>query len=197
MFQFLTQRDKILEAAVQLFTTHGFENTTMAAIQATAGVSVNTFYRYFRDKDQLGNEVYRELRALVEYTLIRTPFDRKSPRAQFHELWRQLVTFHQEFPQALRFLARRNHDAYLDEVSRAVPPIPQPMIDFLEGLRREKIAKNVSAVVLGAIVWGAFVELLELGSRDSPSPSDEQFNAAEECAWDAVRVTQLTEPLVA
>jgi len=187
MFFDLSHRERIIQAGVELFTARGVENTTMAAIQAAAGTSVSTFYKYFGDKEALANEVYRGLHEVVEGVLSRAALDAGSPRAEFHRLWRQMVAFHQKYPHFLPFLARRDHDAYLDEVSRAIAQIPRPITDFLERLQRQKIAKNVSAVVLAAVVWGAFVELLEVSSSESPSPSEDQFNAAEECAWDAIR----------
>ncbi|MFH1112673.1 MAG: TetR/AcrR family transcriptional regulator [Pseudomonadota bacterium] len=40
----------ILDAALELFSAHGFHGTTAKAIAAGAGVATGSFYRYFRDK---------------------------------------------------------------------------------------------------------------------------------------------------
>jgi AcrR family transcriptional regulator len=45
--------DRILGAAETLFADRGMHRTQVADITAAAGVSVGTFYRYFRDKDEL------------------------------------------------------------------------------------------------------------------------------------------------
>ncbi|OYT71423.1 MAG: hypothetical protein CFK52_07970 [Chloracidobacterium sp. CP2_5A] len=46
-------REKLIQAAAQLFEERGFEKTTSNDIAATAGVSIGSFYTYFSDKRQL------------------------------------------------------------------------------------------------------------------------------------------------
>ena len=46
-------REKIIQAAIQLFQQRGYEKTTSNDIAAEAGVSVGSFYVYFTDKRQL------------------------------------------------------------------------------------------------------------------------------------------------
>ena len=46
-------KEKIIQAAIQLFQDRGYEKTTSNDIAAEAGVSVGSFYVYFTDKRQL------------------------------------------------------------------------------------------------------------------------------------------------
>lgn len=55
----LEKRAAILEAAKHLFVKHGFENTSMDAIAAKAGVSKLTVYSHYRDKETLFAEAVR------------------------------------------------------------------------------------------------------------------------------------------
>jgi len=47
------KRDEIVEAAATLFTEAGYDETSMAKVAASAGVTTNTIYWYFADKDAL------------------------------------------------------------------------------------------------------------------------------------------------
>ena len=47
------KREEILDAATDLFTRHGYEGTSLKAIASSAGVTANTIYWYFPDKDTL------------------------------------------------------------------------------------------------------------------------------------------------
>ncbi len=58
----------ILEAAAHVFTTQGVYETTVQAILDRAGVSRGTFYKYFRNKE----EVVAELYALAAQMLLAT-----------------------------------------------------------------------------------------------------------------------------
>jgi len=49
----LLVRDSIYDAAIELFATNGFEETTVAEIAASAGISRRSFFRYFESKDDL------------------------------------------------------------------------------------------------------------------------------------------------
>src|SRR5687768_1192886 len=47
------KREAIIEAARRLFTTEGYEATTMAQVAREAGVGVGTMYLYFKNKNDL------------------------------------------------------------------------------------------------------------------------------------------------
>ncbi len=47
------RRDELLIAAAQLFVRDGYEAASMSRIANEAGVTANTLYWYFKDKDQL------------------------------------------------------------------------------------------------------------------------------------------------
>jgi len=48
-----SKRDALIEAAKVLFTTRGYETTTMAEVAKQAGVGVGTVYLYFKNKSDL------------------------------------------------------------------------------------------------------------------------------------------------
>jgi AcrR family transcriptional regulator len=54
-------REKIIQAAIQLFQERGYEKTTSNEIASAAGVSVGSFYVYFTDKRQLLLNIFDRL----------------------------------------------------------------------------------------------------------------------------------------
>lgn len=52
-------RQRLIRAALELFTTRGYHDTTTAQIAKKAGVAEGTIYRHFASKQQLVNELYR------------------------------------------------------------------------------------------------------------------------------------------
>jgi AcrR family transcriptional regulator len=62
----IEKRERIIEAAQKLFSKHGIHGTTSNEIAARSGVSIGTFYSYFRNKKELMMEVLRSY--LNEFT---------------------------------------------------------------------------------------------------------------------------------
>ena len=52
-------RDALLRAAVELFTSQGYEHTTVDSIADTVEVSQRTFFRYFAGKEEAALELVR------------------------------------------------------------------------------------------------------------------------------------------
>lgn len=59
-------RQKILNAAAQLFEVHGFANTSIAGIMQASGLGVGTFYNYFSSKEEVLLTLAKNLREDVE-----------------------------------------------------------------------------------------------------------------------------------
>src|SRR5437588_18133 len=59
-------RQRILECALYLFGSRGYEETTMREIAAEAGYSPGLTYRYFKSKEELVLRLYQNLCAELE-----------------------------------------------------------------------------------------------------------------------------------
>ncbi|MBN1533365.1 MAG: TetR/AcrR family transcriptional regulator [Spirochaetes bacterium] len=62
----IEKRGRIIRTAQRLFSKHGIHGTTSNEIAAKSGVSIGTFYSYFRNKKELMMEVLRSY--LAEFT---------------------------------------------------------------------------------------------------------------------------------
>ncbi|MCC4315419.1 MULTISPECIES: TetR/AcrR family transcriptional regulator [Streptomyces violaceusniger group] len=81
-------RQRLRQAALELFTEHGFDQTPVEAIAARAGVTERTFYRHFADKREMLFDGETELRDLLVQAVAAVPHGMKplpTLRAAFHE----------------------------------------------------------------------------------------------------------------
>lgn len=60
---------KIYNAATDLFSRHGFDNTTIEDISRKAGVSVGAFYHYYPSKSEIYSELYKKIDEFYENTI--------------------------------------------------------------------------------------------------------------------------------
>jgi AcrR family transcriptional regulator len=80
-------KEKIIQAAIQLFQERGYEGTTSNEIASAAGVSVGSFYAYFADKRQLLLTVFDRLAD----ELFKNVFEGLTPSHLFDEDLRPVV----------------------------------------------------------------------------------------------------------
>jgi AcrR family transcriptional regulator len=185
-------RQKLIDAAVDCFERHGFEETTTAMIAAAAGVAVGTVYNYFTDKreiilelfDRTDREVAEQVIAQLDPASWRGTIDprdrtRSLIDAIFHTqqlqpgiqriLWAQFFKdpeFQEPF-EALRSRIRVAIDAFIvaaDEAGLVRPDLDREMASF---------------VVLNAVQWNASQAFLneDAGFRDAAAQATAELVA--------------------
>ena len=150
-------RKKILVAAKDQFAEHGFHGTNAKEIAATAGVSVGSFYSYFKDKKALFMEIFREhieekvVRILSEHRV--DPNDR---RKSVYRLIKAMAEAHDPYPQFHReVLAMRYSDpeveALFDEIDRQGLEHVETFIAQFEDKLRITDFKTAARIISAAV----------------------------------------------
>ena len=85
------KRDSLLAAAARLFKERGYDATTADDIATEAGVSVGTFYSYFRNKRQLFLAIYATVLESLDALGIATIDFSDNPRAAIRETVRRAL----------------------------------------------------------------------------------------------------------
>lgn len=99
------KRKAILDAALQVFAEHGIANAPTSAISKAAGVAEGTLFTYFKTKDELMGELYRELR--MEFSRHLTDFPHgKSVRTRLRYIWDRYLTLGAVHPEQLKVLSQ-------------------------------------------------------------------------------------------
>lgn len=65
----LRTRQRLLEAAEEVFAEHGWEEASIVKITEAAGVSQGTFYRYFLSKQAVFDELVEDLNRRVRHAM--------------------------------------------------------------------------------------------------------------------------------
>lgn len=97
-------RRALIDGALRLSTASGFSGTSLREVAREAGVAPTTFYRHFRDMDELGltliDEVGLSLRRLMRQARMRLRKDESVTRVSVAAF----MDFVQETPQLFRLL---------------------------------------------------------------------------------------------
>jgi AcrR family transcriptional regulator len=111
-------RQRLVRAALELFTTQGYHVTTTIQIARKAGVAEGTIYKHFESKQHLLNELYRgaarwAARAAEEADVAQGPV-----RDRLQLLAQRLVAGASQDPAVMQIYFVDRHRSVLDEKSR-------------------------------------------------------------------------------
>lgn len=98
------RRAAILEAAKELFTSEGYERTSIRNIAARVGVSSTAIYVYFKDKDQLMYELCNSLFAGLLAGFKTIAAAEADPLLRFRRMMRAYVEWGLTNPREYRLL---------------------------------------------------------------------------------------------
>jgi AcrR family transcriptional regulator len=179
------KRQAILDAALQLFAERGFHGVAVPEVSSLAGVGAGTIYRYFANKEDLVNEVFRYAKMQLGACLL-DGFDHSAPyRQRFHQFWERLLGFAKANPVAFRFLELQDHLPYLDTESKTLElNILAPILAFCTQAKTDGVARNMPAEALMALIWGAVVGIVKAQDTGYISVTDETLALAENACWD-------------
>lgn len=179
------KRSAILRAALKVFAEGGVNGVPMPAVAQQANVGTGTIYRYFASKDLLVNELFREQKIMLNQRVYRDLDVQRPPQEVFNEIWKRMVQFTRDEPDAYRFMELQDHRPYLDDTSKkrereALTPILERYRTLQE---RGLFRTDVRAEVLMTLVWGAFVNLIKAERDGHIELSDADINAARDACW--------------
>ena len=107
----ITKRQKILDAALLLFSQQGLEGTSTGQIAKTAGVAKATLFHHFENKSLLIDELFRELKIELFSTLDQHTEIAEQDRYQaFKFMWITGLEWALENPVAMKFFTNVHFD---------------------------------------------------------------------------------------
>jgi AcrR family transcriptional regulator len=181
-------RQRLLRAALDLYTTIGFRATTTPAIAARAGVAEGTIYRHFSGKEHLLNEVYRNAQrwgaGLVKEI---EPNGHHSVADRLGGIARRLLDAAARDPSLTRMLLRSRDEQHLDERSReAAREFRLALRQVVEGGESQGLVRQ-GPPELWTDVWLALVAFAaeRVGAREWEAESP-QIALTLDAAWDAI-----------
>lgn len=184
------KEQRILSAALHLFSTQGYEATAVPQVALVASVGAGTIYRYFDNKEALVNAVFRNAKSKLKDYLQEDRFD-DDPRQVFHRFWNNLVRFTEENPEDFHFLELQDHAPYLDDESRRLElEVLAPISLFCIDGARKGLFKTLPADAMMAMIWGAYVGLTKAAKLGYARLNRKVLLQAEDVCWQMLLNTQ-------
>ncbi|PYO30820.1 MAG: hypothetical protein DMD51_05315 [Gemmatimonadetes bacterium] len=180
-------RQRLIRAALELFTTTGYHFTTTPLIARKAGVAEGTIYRHFDSKQHLLNELYRAAGRWAVRVVKEADGLKVGPREKLAELGRGLVAGAAREPAVAQLFFVQRHADLLDDESRKVARDFRLGLESLMAQGKADGSVKPGAVEVWAAVWLGVVTLAvdRVAGREWPE-THAGVQLSLDAAWDAV-----------
>ncbi len=168
--QNVDKRTAILKAAMDLIAENGFHGSPTAMIAAKAGVGTGTIYRYFADKDQLINEVFKDVETRLNGVLIKNYPVNQSIRLRLYHYFIGLIGFFIANPMEFKFIGQFYDSPYgvalrRDKIFSQSTDNPYGC-ETIKSLFEQGISEGVIKNLPIAILFALFIGSLISATRD-------------------------------
>jgi AcrR family transcriptional regulator len=183
-----TTRDRLMEAARELFTTAGYHATTTPILAKRAGVAEGTIYRHFPSKQALLNASYQEIQRWGSATVREvTTAGVGSVGERLNSLGRKWLECAERDPARIRLLLGWKHTRDLDDGSRATAAELRLGLEHLIAHGKQEGSVRAGVVELWTSVWLTLVAFAadRVASREWTA-SHPHALATLDAAWEAI-----------
>lgn len=192
MAQLQKSKDKkkaLIKATIELVNSNGFHGTPMSKIAKMAKVSPATIYLYFKNKQDLVNKTYLEVK--TEYTnyAFATYEEGITVELGFETIWKRIAAFKLDECEKAMFLAQCDNTPMIDEPSRqeGIKHL-QPLIDLWERGKKEGLIKPFSNYILYAYAINPLSFLMINKKRGTFQFNNTHIEEAYQAAWNSIKV---------
>lgn len=192
-----TTRERLLEAARELFTTAGYHATTTPLLAKRAGVAEGTIYRHFPSKQALLNSAFQEVQssgiAMVQVYL--DGAGRTDER--LGQLGREWLELAESDPARMRMLLGWRLPGELDATSVQATRDFHLVVERLIAVGKQEGSVRSGVVELWATVWLTLMTLAveRVASREWSARHPHAL-ATLEAAWESIAWRPIAQPPV-
>ncbi len=183
----LDKRSALFKAALELMAENGFHGAPTSLIARQAGVGVGSIYRYFKDKDELIRELYREVSERTKALVFADAPAELPVRERFMRVMSQLLRLFLDNPLEFRFMEQYYFSPFSVEDDSAAPEENETVRQLLATARAEQMVRDVDISVLHALAIGPIVALARENIYRNLVVDEEMIRLTVEGSWNGLK----------
>jgi len=186
----IQKRTVILSTTLNLISEKGFHGTPMSLIADEAGVGYGTIYRYFRNKEDLITELFREIKNEISDAMLRGYIKDESISRRYSKIVFNLIQYLINNSKKFKFIEQFAFSPFINKKARddIEMNIHKPIMDlFEEGIIKSEF-KKIPYELMISLTYGtvSFLVNLHVDNRYDLS-DDKNISQAVEACWHAVK----------
>lgn len=186
-----TKREQILAAAIDEVDDVGLQSVSMPQIVKRAGTGTGTLYNYFKSKEELFCELYRELRNKMNGIIFRN-YSRKLPtKERFFLIWMEFMKYCLSHSKEFKFIQTFAFAPSYAKHARFAPEEDELVFEYIRlfrDLKKEYPLKDLSEDYFMHFSWGALSTVIRasLDQDTSFEMTEELCEKSVSLCWDAL-----------
>jgi AcrR family transcriptional regulator len=182
----MDKKEKILQAALKLFITVGFDGTSTSKILVQADVSNGTLFHYFKTKEELINELFLKVKSDYREYLLNNVKSSENTKGRILQFWSVSLEYINNNPECIAFYDMFSSSPYIDkltieEASRGFDFFNQMI---LEGIANESLIDAPVELIGGYI--NASINSYKYFKQNNPDQADVYKNMAFKMLWRSI-----------
>jgi len=186
--EIVDKRSAILKATLDLISERGFHNTPMSLIAKTAGVSTGIVYHYFSGKEELINELYKEIKLDTFQAMLANYSEDLTLRVRFNDIWHNYVRYSINHHSRGLFLEQFENSPYLKHVEGDFSEAVAPFFNLFQQGVQEGIFIPLSPIVLFDLSFAPVAALVKRHFAGYIQMDETLIQAASDACWNAIKV---------
>lgn len=185
----IDKRNALINATIKLVNNNGFHATPMSKIAKMANVSPATIYLYFKNKQDLVNKTYLDVKTKYTMFAFETYDDKLPVKVGFEIIWKRIADFKLNECENAMFLAQCDNTPMIDEESRqeGIKHL-QPLLDLWERGKKQDVIKPISNYLLYAYAINPLSFLMISKKRGAFQLNENHIEEAYKAAWDSIKL---------
>jgi len=178
----------ILDASLKLFTENGFHATPISLIASTANVGAGTIYRYYKNKNDLINELYKKTKKkMIDFVSVGFSED-NSIKDIFYRIWVRTIEFCVNNPKEILFLEQFANTPFIStETKNEILMFFEPLLDlYMEAVKKNEI-ESIPMDIIRASLQGTTVTLFKMSMSGDIELSPEMIKQSFETFWKGIK----------
>lgn len=185
----MSKREQILTATLSLVAEIGFHATSIPLIIKRSGAAAGTIYHYFKNKEELIDTLYSELRKEMAHAIIQNIDADITYKDKFILIWKNLFTFYLENPKKFEFLEDYANSPFIKKEIKAINKrYYQPAIDFFESGIKLGILRKLPTDLMINTIFGNISTLARMVIMEELELTEQMLYDTIQSSWDAVKI---------
>lgn len=183
------KRKSLLNATINLVNNNGFHDAPMSKIAKLANVSPATIYIYFKNKQDLVDQLYLEVKKHFSEYAFEDYNKNLSVEAGFKLIWHNIAKFKLEQVEEANFLSACDNTPIVNQEIRNLGLEQlKPLKELWEQGIEEKVLKKMSLYAMYAFTIYPLAFLLQCHQKRQCEFNSEKINEAYKSAWDSIKI---------